>query len=109
MAREMRAALKMEEFSMSEFGAAAMGVVVGAILHMIVESLFDTLLQTKYPEKYPLYSTGITASIFTTVAVVLFVYGKRAGYRLLEYLGAGIIFVEISQWLDMVRVTFAVR
>jgi predicted lysophospholipase L1 biosynthesis ABC-type transport system permease subunit len=108
MAREMRKALEMEEFAMTEFGASVIGVIIGGILHMVTESLFDTLLKDRYPDKYPLYSTGITSSIFTTIAVIMFIYGKRTGMRLLEYIGAGIIFVEVGSWLDMIRVSFAV-
>lgn len=108
MARE-RAGKIMDEFGNWEFGSTALGVFIGAILHMLSESVFDSFLKEKYPEKYPMYSTAISAGIFTTVAAVLFLYGKKTKTRMLEYLGAGLFFVEIPAWLDLIRVSFEIK
>lgn len=108
MAREKMARV-MDEFGNWEFGSTALGVLVGAILHMLAESVFDSFLKEKYPEKYPMYSTAISAGVFTTIATVLFLYGKRAKNRMMEYIGAGIFFVEIPAWLDLIRVSFEIK
>lgn len=103
-----RVHVPMDEFLGSELGVTLIGSVLGAVLHMITESMFDAFLETKYPEKYPVYSTGISAAIFTSAGVGMLIYGKRAKYPFLQYIGGGIILVEIVQWLDMVRVSFEV-
>jgi len=103
-----RVRVPMEEFVASELGVTVIGALTGGVLHMIAESVLDSFLEGKYPEKYPVYSTGIAAGIFTTAGVGLLIYGKRAGFHFLEYLGGGIILAEIVQWLDMVRVSFEV-
>ena len=104
----MAAALrtKVDELSGHEFGLTVSGVVIGSILHMVSESMFDKFLEAKYPEKYTLYSTGITSGIFTTIGVALILWSRRAKMNVLGYFGAGMVFVELQSWLDMVRISF---
>jgi len=100
---------KVEELSGHEFGLTVSGVVLGSILHMVSESMFDKFLETRYPEKYTLYSTGITSGIFTTVGVALILYARKAKMYVLQYFGAGMIFVELQSWLDMLRISFELK
>lgn len=103
-----RVHVPMEEFAMSELGVTIMGSVMGAILHMISESAWDSFLEDKYPTKYPVYSTAISASIFTTIGIVMIIYGRKKEIYFLQYFGGGIILAEVAQWLDMVRVSFEI-
>lgn len=103
-----RQILPMEEFATSELGVTVIGAVMGSVLHMISESILDSFLAPKYPEKYPVYSTGIAAGIFTSIGAALLLYGRKTKYAFLQYLGGGIILVELTQWLDMVRVSFEI-
>lgn len=92
-----------------EVGTLVLGAAVDSVVHMLGESLFDKFLETKYPEKYPLYSTGITSGILTSVGGAMYVIGaKNPEYRGLQYVGAGFLLSEISSWLDMVRVNFEI-
>ncbi len=97
-----------EEFATSEIGMTAVGVVIGAVVHMLGESLFDGFFESRHPDKYPVYSTGATSGVLTTVAVALILYGGSVRWYLLQYLGAGFLFVEIGSWLDIVRVNFEI-
>jgi len=107
----MAGALKtrVDELTGHEFGLTVSGVVIGSILHMVSESMFDKFLETRYPEKYSLYSTGITSGIFTTVGVVLILWSRKAKMNVLGYFGAGMIFVELQSWLDMLRISFELK
>jgi hypothetical protein len=98
-----------EEFAKGEVGMVFAGVFIDSILHMMAESLFDKLLQTKYPEKYVLYSTGLATGIFTAIGVVLAFYGMRIKWYILQYMGWGMVFSEISSWLDMFRISFELK
>ncbi len=100
--------LPMEEFATSELGATVLGGIVGSVLHMITESIMDSFLESKYPVKYPVYSTGISAGIFTSIGAALLLYGRKGKYAALQYIGGGIILVELTQWFDMVRVSFEI-
>ncbi len=98
-----------DEFAKSEIGMTFVGVVLDSIFHMIAESLFDKLLATRYPEKYTLYSTGLSAGIFTTIGIALAVYGKSVRYYVLQYIGWGMVASEVSSWMDMVRLSFEIK
>ncbi|GAI27452.1 unnamed protein product [marine sediment metagenome] len=97
-----------DEFAKSEVGMTFVGVVLDSVFHMISESVFDKLLETRYPEKYTLYSTGISAGILTTVGISLAIYGRSVRYYVLQYIGWGMVFSEISSWMDMVRLSFEI-
>jgi len=106
MAERLR---RLEEFSGSEVGFTFVGVLIDSITHMMAESGLDRVLEDKYPEKYPLYSTGIASGIHTAIGVALALYGGKIRYHLLQYIGWGMVFSEISSWMDMFRISFELK
>ncbi|GAH70420.1 unnamed protein product [marine sediment metagenome] len=113
MERDIRMAVdrwkRADEFARSEVGMTFVGVVLDSVFHMIAESVFDKLLETRYPEKYTLYSTGLSAGILTTVGLSLAVYGGRIRWYVMQYIGWGMVFSEVSSWMDMVRLSFEIK
>ena len=100
---------RLEEFSSSEVGFTFVGVLIGSITHMMLESGLDRILEPRYPEKYVLYSTGIASATFTTIGLALAQYGSKVKYHLLQYIGWGMVFSEISSWMDMFRISFELK
>lgn len=98
-----------EEFSHSEVGFTFMGVLFDSIIHMITESALDRILESYYPDNYPLYSTLVASGAFTAAGIGIAAYGHKVRYPVLQYVGWGMVFSEISSWLDMVRVSFELR
>ena len=97
-----------DEFAPSEFGAASFGVVSGAVGHMLFESVFDGVLRGKV-DNPELWSTLITSGILTVFAVGAYLYGRKPGLQWLQYVAGGIVFVEIVQILDLIRVQFFLK
>lgn len=98
-----------DEFAPSEVGAVSFGVVGGAVGHMLFESLFDGILKDRGIENYEVWSTLLTTGIFTVFAIGAYLYGRRPGLQWLQYVAGGIVFVEIVQILDLIRVKFFLK
>ena len=100
---------RIEEFAPAELANTAVGILTGAFGHMILESAFDNFLKDRYPENYILYSTGLTSLIFLATSAALYVYGRRPGWELLQYIAGGILLSELVQITDMIHVSFSLR
>ena len=100
-----------EYFSTKEVGLTFAGVLLDSVTHTIAESLLDRALEPRYPEKYTLYSTGVASGIHTAVGLFLAIYGgvKGRAYPILQYIGWGMVFSEVSSWLDMIRISFELK
>jgi len=99
-----------EYFSTKEIGLTFAGVALDSISHAIAESLLDKVLEPKYPEKYALYSTGIASAIHTAIGIILAIRGGlKAAHPVLQYIGWGMVFSEVSSWLDMIRISFELK
>ena len=97
---------RIEEFAPGELANTAVGILAGAFGHMILESAFDNFLKSRYPENYILYSTGLTSLIFVATSAALYVYGRRPGWEMLQYIAGGILLSELVQITDMIHVSF---
>jgi len=100
---------RIEEFAPAELANTAVGILTGAFGHMILESAFDNFLKDRYPENYILYSTGLTTAIFLAIGAALYVYGRRPGWEMLQYIAGGILLSELVQLTDMIHVSFSLR
>jgi len=100
---------RIEEFAPAELANTAVGILTGAFGHMILESAFDNFLKDRYPEDYILYSTGLTTAIFLAIGAALYVYGRRPGWEMLQYIAGGILLSELVQITDMIHVSFSLR
>jgi len=100
---------RIEEFAPAEIANTAVGVAGGAFGHMLLESALDNFFKPRYPENYWIYSTGITSAVFLAIAIGLYLYGRRPGRELFQYIAGGILLTELVQLLDMIQVSFAIR
>ena len=100
---------KFDKFAPAELANTAVGILTGAFGHMILESAFDNFLKDRYPENYILYSTGLTSLIFLATGAALYIYGRRPGWEMLQYIAGGILLSELVQLTDMIHVSFSLR
>jgi len=100
-----------EYFSTKEVGLTFAGVLLDSITHAVAESLLDKVFEPRYPEKYALYSTGVASGIHTAVGLFLALFGGIRGRTspYLQYIGWGMVFSEVSSWLDMIRISFELK
>jgi len=100
-----------EYFSTKEVGLTFAGVLLDSITHAVAESLLDKVFEPKYPDKYALYSTGTATAIHTALGLFLALYGGIRGRTspYLQYIGWGMVFSEVSSWLDMIRINFELK